>query len=113
MGYHFSIYPSLLDGKCFEVIGHDKICRSSYCQGSDGQAIMFDRMNASRPEHVKKIIPFRQRPPHQLIDVPDDEVIRVFVVTAKHNQVREFSDEWNECFKILCRTAFSDENFYA
>src|SRR5690625_8039176 len=65
---------------------------------------MVRRIEACDLQYIEKIVPFLKCSFHQVIDVSFHQLIRMFVIRAKHQQILVIPDQRDEFFKIFGRS---------
>ncbi len=95
-----------------QIVHDDEVGRVALTQKPDVESVVLDRMHARRPQHVEPVIPRRNGPPHELIDVPLHERVRVLVVAAKHQPLRCFIHQRNQRVEVFRGRPFANQDLH-
>ena len=74
---------------------------------------MFHRVQAGRAQDVEQVAAFGHGPGGQLVDMPPDEVVGVFVVAAEHDLIRKPGQQPDQRLEIAGGATLSDQDLYA
>ena len=73
---------------------------------------MLYRIQAGRAENIEEFHAFGPGSGTEPVDVVEQQVIGVFVVTAKHDAAGILGQEIDQCLKVFGCRPFADENFH-